>query len=96
MKQEITFEFQKALLPMVAEQFITADGATVVVDKFIELLDKYSDEVAERLRSLATDWEAKMGENDKTLYSLGVRHAVDLVTEFDPTTAPTATDEVDA
>lgn len=94
MKQEITFEFQKSLIPMVAEQFVTSDGAAVIVDKFIEMLDRYSEEVAERLHSLAINWESRMGENDKTLYSLGVRHAIDVLTEKDPTTA--STDEADS
>jgi hypothetical protein len=36
-----------------------------------------------KLKALA--WEEKMEEGDKTLYSLGLRHAIDLVLNYDPT-----------
>lgn len=37
------------------------------------------------LRRKITTWEEKMEDGDTTLYSLGLRHAIDLVTNFNPT-----------
>lgn len=34
------------------------------------------------LRQRILEWEAKMGENDKSLYSLGLRHALDDIDTF--------------
>jgi hypothetical protein len=36
-------------------------------------------EIDDQLKKLITDWEAAMGDDDKTLYTLGVRRALDKV-----------------
>lgn len=40
--------------------------------------DWYSD-IDQQLVNMVKEWEEKMGEDDKTLYTLGVRRALDLV-----------------
>ena len=39
------------------------------------------DEKIENLRSLITDWESAMGDTDESFYSLGIRRAIDVVSE---------------
>ena len=36
------------------------------------------------IHRLARDWEASMGDDDQTLYSLGIRHAADTILGNDP------------
>jgi hypothetical protein len=38
-----------------------------------------------QLQDKIVDWETGMGEEDRTLYSLGLRHAIDLISGFNPT-----------
>ncbi len=40
--------------------------------------DWYSD-IDQQLVNLVKEWEDKMGDDDKTLYTLGVRRALDIV-----------------
>ena len=85
MKQDFAFEFQKSLLPMIAEELISPEGAVILTDKVTEMLDNYSEKIAEKLQTMISDWEAVMDEDDKTLYSLGLRRAVDVVLERNAT-----------
>lgn len=42
-------------------------------------VEEHHKKIEEEIVSLIKDWEAKMGEDDKTLYSLGLRRALDVV-----------------
>lgn len=84
-RSALAFEFQKWLLPMVAEQMVAPEAAVILTDKVSEILEEYGQEIAGKLQSMITDWESVMDEDDKTLYSLGLRRAVDVVTERDST-----------
>lgn len=84
-RSALAFEFQKSLLPMVAEQLIAPEAAVMLTEKVVEALSDYSEEIAEKLRTMISEWESVMDEDDKTLYSLGLRRAVDIVLEKDPT-----------
>lgn len=84
-RSSLAFEFQKSLLPMVAEQLIAPEAAVMLTEKVVEALESYGQEIAEKLQTMITDWESVMDEDDKTLYSLGLRRAVDVVLEKDST-----------
>jgi hypothetical protein len=53
----------------------------------IELIEKLIDsavndwylDIDQQLSNLVRDWEEKMGDEDKTLYTLGIRRAQDIV-----------------
>ena len=51
-----------------------------LIEKLIDsaVNDWYSD-IDQQITNLVRDWEEKMGEGDKTLYTLGVRRAQDIV-----------------
>ena len=82
-RQEAAFEFQKALRPLVAEGFLTDQGAAVVLDLFITHLDNYSDSIANTLEDMIRKWEVNQFD-DATLYSLGLRHALDVMDDMNP------------
>ena len=70
---------------MVAEQLIAPEGAVILTDKLVEILENYGEELAGKLQTMITEWEAVMDEDDKTLYTLGIRRAVDVILEKDST-----------
>jgi len=37
-----------------------------------------------KLEQMVKDWEASMGEEDKTFYTLGIRRAIDVLVDNDP------------
>ena len=46
--------------------------------KYLALaFDEYDAQVVSVLREMITEWETRLGEDDKTLYSLGLRRAID-------------------
>lgn len=82
-KQEVAFEFQKSLKPLVAEQFLTSDGADQVLRLFLQHLDNYAEDLTSEIESQIKEWELRLPDDD-SLYSLGMRHALDILTEQDP------------
>jgi hypothetical protein len=50
-----------------------------IIERLLEqVLTDYHDDIDGRLTALIKDWESRM-DDDKTLYSLGVRRAQDIV-----------------
>jgi hypothetical protein len=37
-----------------------------------------------KLEQMVKDWEASMGEDDKSFYTLGIRRAIDVIVDNDP------------
>jgi len=70
---------------MIAEQLLTPEAATILTERFVQLMESYSEEIADRFTLMIDEWESAMSEDDKTLYSLGLRRARDIVTESNPT-----------
>lgn len=82
-KKEICFEFQKKLAPLVTEGVVTSMSVPIIVQMAIDALEQHSDSIIETLMERIKSWETDVA-NDKTLYSLGLRHAVDILQEEDP------------
>lgn len=85
MREQRVFEFQKSLMPLEAEGFLSSEASRQAVLLFKEHLDAYCDDLTDALRERVVIWESGMGEDDKSLYSLGLRRAIDLISETDPT-----------
>lgn len=47
-------------------------------------LSEWKSQVEEKLKNIIKIWETKMGDEDKTLYTLGVRRSLDIVLGRDP------------
>jgi hypothetical protein len=84
-REEQAFEFQKSLLHLQAEGFLSDEAAKLVTHLFNDNLDEYRVLIVDTLKEKIASWENGMGEDDKSLYSLGLRRAVDLIEESDPT-----------
>ena len=54
------------------KQMVEAESQDVVLDK------------VKKLEQMVKDWEASMGEDDKTFYTLGIRRAIDVLVDNDP------------
>jgi hypothetical protein len=56
-----------------------------LVERMVDqVVSSWYDEVDGRLTDLIKTWEDKMGDDDKTLYTLGIRRAQDLFRGQDP------------
>jgi hypothetical protein len=84
-RNEFAFEFQKRLVPMVAEEVITSDAANMLTGMVSDLLADYALAVADQLVEKYLAWEQMNDGKDESLYSLGLRKAVDILIEIDPT-----------
>lgn len=84
-RRDFAFEFQKRLAPMVAEEVISSDNASLVSQMVGDILDEYANALAMTLTERYKVWERSVGVNDDSLYSLGLRHATDLILEIDST-----------
>lgn len=83
-RQEYALDFHKALLPFVAEGVITADVAGTLTRVADAILESYADGMANEMEDRYKAWESKMGTaEDGSLYSLGLRHARDMVLGID-------------
>jgi hypothetical protein len=76
---EYAFEFQKQLAPMVAEEIISPTASTMITQMVGDLLLDFANDAASQIEERYREWELVMDENDKTLYTLGLRHAKDMI-----------------
>jgi len=50
-----------------------------VAEAVVTPVDAFMKSIEDQLAELIKDWEEKMSDDDKTLYSLGLRRALDIV-----------------
>jgi hypothetical protein len=82
-KPETVARIYKLLEPLLGrEEKPTFDE---IVDAVDTGLTEWRVGLSNELKKKAVDWEEKMDDGDTTLYSLGLRHAVDVVMNFNPT-----------
>lgn len=79
MRKRLASEFQTALMPMITSGEITVEAAMAIVPMVADMLEQYEDEITDGIEMRYREWEAKMGDDDGTLYTLGLRHAKDIV-----------------
>lgn len=79
MRKQLTADFQTSLMPLISGKEITVEMAMAIVPMVAELLERYEDEITDAIELRYREWEDKMGEDDTTLYTLGLRHASDII-----------------
>jgi hypothetical protein len=80
MKQAIT----ALLWDMTINNEITPEAYQKIIQKVEGLSnDAILDKVG-KLEQMVKDWEASMGEDDKSFYTLGIRRAIDVIVDNDP------------
>lgn len=82
--EELAEKISKALAPDL-RVFTTADGRNPYTQVTLREIDDHLAQVTGVIRSIVDEWESMMGEDDKSLYSLGLRHAIDIIYGRSPT-----------
>ncbi len=85
-KSELKQRFQERITGLIMDGSIKPDSAPELISFLIETVNEREDYLASRLAELVRDWETSMGDEDKSLYTLGIRRAIDVIreTEYKP------------
>lgn len=69
------------LTGLIMDGTIKPDNAPDLISFIEETIEKRETYLVERMAELVRDWESSMGDEDKSLYTLGIRRAIDVVRE---------------
>lgn len=66
---------------------VNSDKLTVeqIAEAVVTPVNTFVESIENQLTELIKDWEEKMSDDDRTLYSLGLRRALDIVRGESPT-----------
>jgi len=67
------------LRQLTLERTITPESMLKVSQTVQEGISEWTELVTAQITSMISEWEASMGEDDKTFYSLGLRRAIDII-----------------
>lgn len=60
---------------------VTPEGFPKLVKAVTEVVDEWKQSKLDKLQQMVDEWEATMGEDDKTFYTLGLRRAMDVISD---------------
>lgn len=83
--EELSERIVKALSPDL-RVFTNNSGTNPYLGVVQKEVDDHLAGVSAVMQSIVTEWESMMGDADKSLYSLGLRHAIDIIHGVNPTT----------
>jgi hypothetical protein len=66
---------------------ISPDLATEIYAFYKSALSRREEYLVDGLAEKITKWETTMGDEDRSLYTLGMRHAIDFIRGIEPTVA---------
>jgi hypothetical protein len=79
---------KKQLTPILWDMTVNHEISPEAYQKIIQKVGDISDgailDKVGKLEQMVKDWEASMGEEDKTFYTLGIRRAIDVLVDNDP------------
>ena len=79
---------KKQLIPILWDMTVNREISPEAYQKIIQQVGDISDgailDKDGKLEQMVKDWEASMGEEDKTFYTLGIRRALDVLVDNDP------------
>ncbi len=79
---------KKQLIPTLWDMTVNHEISPEAYQKIIQQVGDIFDGVildkVGKLEQMVKDWEASMGEEDKTFYTLGIRRAIDVLVDNDP------------
>ena len=70
---------RERLLALASTKEMTPEQFQKVYGIVIEVVDGWKSEKVSELEDMVREWESSMGADDKTLYSLGIRRAIDTI-----------------
>lgn len=77
-------EIRKTLMSYVVQGKLHEQVMLELDVKFKEMFDSWVETKTSKLKEMVKSWEDSVGEEDNSLYSLGLRRAVDVLTDTDP------------
>lgn len=80
-KQELIDAMKAHLHNMILDRHIEPESVKHIVPYMEELLSARDEAIVSALAQLIRDWEEAMGDDDKSLYTLGMRRAIDVIRE---------------
>lgn len=80
-KQEAKQTISEYVTSLIIEGSLKPDKAPDLVNLVNNILVSRETFTVENIGLLVKEWETKMGPEDNTLYTLGLRRAVDVITE---------------
>ena len=60
---------------------VTPEGFPKLVKAVTEVVDEWKQSKLDKLQQMVDEWEATMGEDDKAFYTLGLRRAMDVISD---------------
>lgn len=78
-------QLESLLTYLVTNKEITTESSGLILTTINLELKNIQQSMEDQLNQKILDWELSMEEEDKSLYSLGLRHALDIVTGVIPT-----------
>lgn len=85
--KDTTTELLAYTTSLVGSGQVGPDLATEIFLFCKKLLEERDEYIVNGLGEKVAKWESAMGDDDKSLYSLGIRHAIDFVKGIEPTNA---------
>jgi hypothetical protein len=82
-KSDLKRTISEYLTGMIMDGSLKPDATPDLISFIEEAIDNREQHLINGLAELAQTWEASMGEDDKSLYTLGLRRAIDLIRESD-------------
>lgn len=60
---------------------VTPEGFPKLVKAVTEDIEKWKQSKLDKLQQMVSEWETSMGDEDKTFYTLGLRRAMDIISD---------------
>lgn len=86
-RKDFDSELSSYITDLVASGGLSAEIGSEIYSHIKKLLEGREDFLVEGLAEKIHKWETNMGEDEKSLYSLGLRHAVDFIRGIEPSVA---------
>lgn len=80
-RSELKRTIAEHLTGLIMDGTIKPDNAPDLISFIEETIERRETYLVERMAELVRDWESSMGDEDKSLYTLGIRRAIDVVRE---------------
>lgn len=78
-REELLDSIKVHLQNLIIDQRLEPEALPLIVPRLEELVVARDEAIVEAMAELIRDWEDAMGDDDKSLYTLGIRRAVDII-----------------
>ncbi len=83
-KKEFRSTIVDNLQNLTYENRITPEVLVEILEHLDRVFEEREQTLVKALSEKISSWEAIVGDEDKSLYTLGIRHAIDIIRESDP------------